>query len=346
MKPQNFLFEGDEESPDSLYSKSEDEKNVQIENDVAPIANTNNIKKKINKTVDQNTITYNKSISDENAELEQNFNKIPSDITQQINELKSMIDARNQQFDAEFDELKRKHQAKLKNIKQNHMTREQAKSNAFDLEYRNIIWTTSLKHLNRGCFTEDLRLLFQQAISDEQYKLEKELIKLKQKNDEEIQNLKENLPKMNLKKKVNRNYINMDIMDPIEMARIIYNNCFSDPDVDDFSDYEVQMIDKLIRKIQRDTMILSNIHISTPHKPLRQKSENVMHEKQEKKQEKRQIRKSSKSPKHQQKDKYISYIESHQEACQSLEKTVKKTDEFIRNLQGNDWFNDMFPHVD
>lgn len=342
MKPQNFLFEGDEESPDYLYSKSEDEKNAPAENDAVQITKTNNMKKRINKMEDNNIISYNKSISDENAEMEQNFPKIPSDISQQISELKSMIDARNLQFDREFNELKRKHQSKLKNIKQAHITREQTKSNAYDLEYRNVIWTTTLKHLNRGCFTEDLRTLFQQAISDEQYKLEKEIINLKQRNDEEIQNLKENLPKMRMKKKINRNYINMDIMDPIEMARIIYNNCFPDPNVDDFSEYELQMIDKLIRKIQRDTMILSNAQIPTPHKPLKQKSENVAYQKQEKK----QIHKRKKSPKTQPKDEYIACIESHQEACQNLEKSVKKADQFIKNLQEKDWFNDMFPHVD
>lgn len=342
MKTHNFLFEGDEESPDYMYSKSEDEKNLPLENDAEPIKKEKSQNLNLNNKRSSNIESQNKSISDENNEIEQNSNKNPPDVSEQIAKLKSMIDSRNQQFEAEFEELKRKHQAKLKSIKQNHITREQTKSNAYDLEYRNLIWTTTLRHLDRGCFTEDLRLLFQQAISNEQYRLEKELIKLKQKNDEEIQIMKDNLPKIQMKKQSKRSYINLDILDPIEMARIIYNNCFPDNDVDDFSDYEIQMIDRFIRKIQKCTMQLTSSQLRPRNKPLRQKPENIIDQRAERK----QSPKNRMSPKHPKKDKYIACIETHQQACQNLEKSVKETDQFIKKLQEQDWFTDIFPHVD
>ncbi|KAK8860932.1 hypothetical protein M9Y10_012624 [Tritrichomonas musculus] len=339
----------DEEEEEEEYEQGEINKIPDIKKNSQPEKNTspkkkNNMQTNVtSKKRNDTKIEPSQSNLSNEIEIDQSLDQVPSDVSAQIAELKSMIDSRNQQFEAEFDELKRSHQAKLKMLKQSHITREQNKSNAFDLEYRNLIWTTTLKHLNRGCFTEDLRLLFQQAISDEQYRLEKEIIKLKQKNDEEIQNLRENLPKTQLRNRTKKTFVNLDIMDPVEMAQIIYNNCFPDPSVDNYYDYEIQMIDKMLRKIQRGSMLLSSFHLNSPKKPLKQKPENINYERREK-----QIvhKKRSPSPKPQQKDKYKLCIESHKEACQRLDKSVKETDKFIKNLQDKDWFNDIFPHVE
>ncbi|OHT14251.1 hypothetical protein TRFO_15407 [Tritrichomonas foetus] len=267
------------------------------------------------------------------------------DIPSQIEEMKFLINSRNKKFEAEFEDLKRKHQEKLTILKQTHITREQSISSSYDLEYRNAVWTTTLQHLNRGCFTEDLGPLFQQTISDEQYKLEKEIIDLKKKNEEEINQIKMTLPKEQPRKQPMKRRINLDIMNPIEMAHIIYNKVLSENEIDGIDPNDGKNLNRILKKLHRETNKLASIHFDPPQ-PTHRKQKRPKLQEIGNKQVPIINSKRKKSPILRENDRYISFIESHQKACNHLQKSVKDTDKFLKNLKDNDWFNDMFPHVE
>ena len=274
-----------------------------------------------------------------------------ADIQSQIDELRFLINSKNQQFEAEFDDLKRKNQEKLTIVKQNHIMREQSLSSSCDLEYRNAVWTTTLKHLNRGCFTEDLGPLFQKAISDEQYKLEKELIELKQKNEEELAQIKATMPKIQtIKQLPKKQRINLDILNPIEMAHIIYNKVISKSEIDDGDIIDGKNLNKIIRKLNKESTLLSNIKNSpSPHQEMttyEMKPKNKRPSYEMKPKRLRSPPKRKRSPRLTKNERCMACIESHQKACHDLQKSMKKTDKFLKELKENDWFNDMFPHVD
>lgn len=260
------------------------------------------------------------------------------DYSEKIDQLRRLIDERNQQFETEFEDLKSKHSEKLAILKQNNLSHEQSLSSSFDLEYRNVIWTTTLHHLKRGCFSENIGLLFQQAVNDEQFQLEKELIELKQKNEEELAYYRSRMPDKRAKRII-RKRRGMNILNPREMANFINNKFISENDIDDFDFNIVSKIDSLISKIQKETNYLTINDFNPSPKKIGFSIQSPLLKV-------KKVPKRSKSPRMIQNEEHRKMLKKHQKACNHLQKSVKKTDKYIKEMQENDWFQDMFPHVE
>lgn len=280
---------------------------------------------------------------------------IPSnpDIISRIQQLKFEINSRKTKFEAEFDDLKRSNQGKFNTIKQNHITKEQTLSNSYDLEYRNLVWSISLKHLQRGCFTENLGPLFQQAINDEEYRLNNKIISLQQECQEDLENYKESLPKNPVKQIQFKRTIDNYFMDPIEMAQFIYSKMYNIPNNNEINERETRRIDEIIEKLRQQINFLSTIQVTEKKTKLPEPMIDYP-------------RKQHQNPRAKKQEKYRETIRSHEKACNQLQKSVnetgrylrriqdnamieneiKETDKFMDDLKQNKWFKDVFPHVD
>lgn len=264
-----------------------------------------------------------------------------ADYSEKIDRLRRLIDDKKQQFETDFEDLKSKHSEKLAILKQNNLSREQSLSSSFDLEYRNVIWATTLHHLKRGCFSENLGLLFQQAVNDEQFQLEKELIEMKQKNEEEIANFRSKMPTERIRRRIRKRRANINILSPREMATMINNNFLSTTDIDDVDFDIANKIEALISKVHKETQYLTLNQYDKKLDPFPKSFDIQTPSPKVKKTPKR-----SKSPRMIQNEKHLQMLKKHKKACNDLQKSVKKTDRYIKEMQENDWFQGMFPHVE
>lgn len=283
-------------------------------------------------------VKKNSKIQKEKEDINFEISEVNSqvDYSDKIDQLRRMIEEENRQFENDFEDLKSKNSEKLAILKQNNLSKEQSLSSSYDLEYRNVIWTTTLHHLKRGCFSDNLGLLFQQAINDEQFQLEKELIELKQKNEEEIDYYRSKMPITGARKS-RKKRININAMSPKEMARIIYDKFYTKLDIEDYDFNVMNKIDSLIRKVQNESQYLASNRFDLKHKPLNLEIPTPKIQKQYKR---------LKSPTMIQNEKNIRTLKKHQKACNNLQKTVKKTDKYIKEMQEKDWFQGIFPHVE
>ena len=269
------------------------------------------------------------------------------DYTQKIEELKEMLEMEASQFEVDLEDLKRKHTEKLSYLKQTNIAKEQAASSAYDLEYRNVIWTTTLKHLNRGCFTENLSALFEEALSEEHYKLEKEIIELNQKNEDELAQYRASIPKLKATKsyRKKRRKPNFDSVSPKEMAKIIYNKFFMEQltESNDPESEANRQIEKMMRKLQKESAYLTSRHFEprviheiehVPSPIYTYNNDNYPS---------RGMK--AQSPFMKANKKAIDVLGEHREITKNLQKSVKVTDKYLKDLQDRQWFRGMFPHV-
>ncbi|OHT08305.1 hypothetical protein TRFO_04918 [Tritrichomonas foetus] len=274
------------------------------------------------------------------------------DYSSKIDQLRSLIEENGRNFDLEFENLKRKQDEKLAILKEKNMSREQTASNSYDMEYRNVIWTSTLKYLKRGCFTENLSPLFEQAISDEQYRLEKEIIELRQKYEDELAQYKATLPRMQARKVYRRKKANFDTMDPKEMAKIIYNQFFLDKILEDPDSEANRQIERLMNRIQKESDLLTSPKVvsrfmtskSSPVK--RKRTQQSDYEYQVVPPRIRPTPNRMKTPVMRENDRAIEMVGLHHKATENLQKSVKKTDKYLKKLHENEWFKGIFPHIE
>ena len=136
----------------------------------------------------------------------------------------------------DIEELKRVQNNHLTLIKQKNITKEQTIKNSLDLKYRNIIWDLTLQHFGKGFCVDDLTLYFQRKLDEEEFKLQKELIKL----EEEFK--KETNYNNNFKEKPLNNF------KPYDIAKIIFNQI--EPSLLDSMNFDSKF-NKLKKKIKK-----------------------------------------------------------------------------------------------
>ena len=338
-KPENIQKKKEKKQPKMDKIQPKINKNDQIQNKYESSENSPNFIISDSNESRSKGKPKSRNYSRDNTESDLEFPEGKSQVNyaEQIEKLERMIDEKNRQFEAEFEDLKSRHSEKLAILKQNNLSKEQSLSNSLDLEYRNVIWTTTLHHLKRGCFSENLGLLFQQAINDEQFQLEKELIELKQKNEEEIDYYRSKMPTEKTRRRIRKKRVNDSSISPKAMASMINNKFLCDIDFDEY-DFEItKKIDILISKIQKETQYLTMCY--TPPSPKQFNMPNPI--------PKMKITpRRSKSPKKDINDRLLKTLKQHKKACNHLQKSVKKTDKYIKDMQENDWFPNMFPHVE
>lgn len=186
-------------------------------------------------------------------------NKRSEDNSEKLEILRNQYDQRLQSMQIEFENMKRRHTEKLTSSKHNNITKEQAYSNGNDLEFRNMIWALTLHHFGKGSFAEDLDPLFQRSLSDEQYKLEKELLTLQQEYDDQISDMQRRQYYRKTKKR------KITLPDPRELAVKLYRNMKGN----DCSDVNNEFIDDLIRHVKKENNKIIDKDIPPRQAPVR-----------------------------------------------------------------------------
>lgn len=258
---------------------------------------------------------------------------------EKIDELRSQIETQANIYQNKLDEIKAKHEEQLTTLRLNNQSKEQSLLNENDLNYRNLLWTVTLKYLGRGCFTEDLEDLFQRSLSDKQYEFEKDLIELKQQNEEELTQFRLSLPAMESLKRKPKKKTSHLIFTPKEMAEIIYNKYFLQIQNADSSSSLDDRINNLIEKLHNESTFLSTIefknllvppYFNIDYSPKRKKS-TILPQK-------------SKYFEQNVRDRKI--IQNHKETFKGFEKTMKSADKYIQRIQMKPVYGEMFPHFD
>ena len=149
----------------------------------------------------------------------------------------------------DIEELKRVQNNHLTLIKQKNITKEQTIKNSLDLKYRNIIWDLTLQHFGKGFCVDDLTLYFQRKLDEEEFKLQKELIKL----EEEFK--KETNYNNNFKEKPLNNF------KPYDIAKIIFNQI--EPSLLDSMNFDSKF-NKLKKKIKKIKNLQINKNFNLP----------------------------------------------------------------------------------
>ena len=255
------------------------------------------------------------------------------DYTEAIDDIREQIDTKAVKFEREFEELKRRHAEQLSLLKHNNVTKEQAAANSYNIEYRNVVWSVTLRHLGKGVFTEDIGPLLEHSLSEQQFRLEKELVELQQTYDDEIAQMRAQLTgKSRKRRRVRRTG---QAMQPEQMARMICDR------LDELEPQEVEddgndvILNQLITMIKKETEEL--IDCRDAFVKLR-KPRVIVHRVQEAEEEELPRRKPRQAE--------PSFLARHKEASNKLVKSMAKADRFLRNLQKQEWFDDLFPHVE
>lgn len=269
----------------------------------------------------------------EESESRDQSNRNNPDYTEAIDELQEQIDARAIKFEREFEELKRRHAEQLSLLKHSNVTREQATANSYDIEYRNVVWSVTLRHLGKGVFAEDIGPLFEHNLSEQQFKLEKELLELQQTYDDELAQMRAQMAgKGRRRRRVRR--IPGTEMQPQQLARMICDRLdeLEPREVeDDSNDVILSQLIKMIKKENEEILDRREAFIKRQRPKIR---------------ERKMYHPPPEPPRARPKNPEPSFLASHKAASNKLVKSMAKADRFLKNLQKQEWFDDLFPHVE
>jgi hypothetical protein len=203
---------------------------------------------------------------------------------------------------------------------------EQLRTNAYNLEYRDLVWGITLKHTGSAMFPEDLESVLQHHLNEEQFRLEKELLALQQRYDDELGQARSAPADIERRPRVSR------VLDPKRMAFVIWQRLqdFDDPEAANSSAAVIDGLIKIVRRERRRLESGRGAAVPSPRKP---------------------------SPKPRpvplplpmppaESEPDIGKIEDHIAARKKLKKSVAKADKFVRELQRQPWFEGMFPHME
>ena len=281
--------------------------------------------------IDGNTRQRNKSEEVEREEPEKRKRK--PDYTEAIDDIREQIDTKAVKFEREFEELKRRHAEQLSLLKHNNVTKEQAAANSYNIEYRNVVWSVTLRHLGKGVFTEDVGPLLEHSLSEQQFRFEKELVELQQTYDDEIAQMRAQLTgKTRKRRRVRRMG---QAMQPEQMARMICDRLdeLEPQEVeDDGNDVILNQLIKMIKKENEELIDRRDAFVK------RRKPRIIARRVQEVEEEE--------PPRRKPRNAEPSFLARHKEASNKLVKSMAKADRFLRNLQKQEWFDDLFPHVE
>ena len=217
-------------------------------------------------------------------------------------------------FERALSNMKLKHMEKLSRLKMRNITEEQSLCRSNNLEYRNTIWEISLKYLGHGLFSEDLQSVFEQALNEEQFRLEKEYIELERRYEEErAHTFTRSIRADSSRHRVSKKNV-PEIIPPKELALIIFNRMQAANQENDLLDQKAggeanKDMAKCVRKGNRKVM-----HESTNYK--NQVTERLQKQKKE-------------SPN----KKIPSTLKRHVQARHRLQKYVAQTDRFVRQIK-------------
>jgi hypothetical protein len=262
-----------------------------------------------------------------------------------LEEIRAVIEEKNLNFEHDLQDLRRRHTEQLSLLKQDHVAQEQAAANSYNLEFRNVIWDLTLKHLGRGMFTEDLGRMLQRNLSEEQFKCEKELLELQQSYDDEIAQMRANAPAIRKKKHRKRERMDpgMLTLNPHQMAEKISEKLkqFAVDEVGEGPEGEA--LDFLLQILKQERENIVGYRLSPTRRPLAIRSTPI----------------AVKRKLPVEKPRVVPYVErvvdpmaprtglrKHVAARAKLKKSVAKADRFMHNLRGQEWFGDLFPHVE
>jgi hypothetical protein len=251
-----------------------------------------------------------------------------------------MIEEKNRNFERELEDLRRRHAEQLSLMKQNHVAQEQTAVNSYNLEYRNIVWDLTLKHLGKGLFTEDLGRMLQRNLSEEQFKCEKELLELQQSCDDEIVQMRASASPGNRKRRKKRPKRDPGMMtlNPTELARKVSEK-MRDFQADDMGEGpEGEALDFLLQILRQERENLASYSRPGPiRRPGLSYHPTVSAQRKPRTTPFVIDRGEPMTPR--------TGLKKHVAARTKLKKSVAKVDRFIHDLQGKEWFGDLFPHV-
>lgn len=258
------------------------------------------------------------------------------DFQEAIDEIREQMDLKARKFEHELEDLKRQHAEQLSIIKQTNIAKEQSAANAYNLEYRNSIWSVTLKHLGKGVFTDEIAPLLEHNLGEEQFKLEKELLELQQRYDDELAQAKMN-PVVRKRRHHKRKSSSTVPISPQQLAQLIVDRIDQPPRKQVEKDPNDVIVDKMIQVVRsesealidRQQVINHRRAAVVPHRPISQRKE----------QPKRTTHRRE-NPMDQ------SCIVENIDARKKMKKRLMDTDKFLRDLHKQEWFDDIFPHVE
>jgi hypothetical protein len=249
------------------------------------------------------------------------------DSEEALDDLRDRLADNYGRFQQDLEDLKHEHSEKLAMLKHNNLAKEQAQTNSYNTKYQNRVWSVTLKHIGCGMFTEDLEKVLQHQLSEEQFKFDKEIIRLQQQFEDELVQLRQDRP-AHVRGRLRRRRRLVRTIDPKQMASII---CQRIADADDTftGDSSTDFIDGLIMILRKQSRHLPRRRpVSPPHRlpPPRQPP-------------------PPPPPRKEEAD-GTAKLQKHIQARKKLEKTVVRADRFVQDLHEQRWFQEIFPHIE
>lgn len=196
------------------------------------------------------------------ASNESSENFVEEEVDEDSDKQKRQSSSNKQLTSREINEIKSMHTQKLFALKQQNLAKEQALASSNDLKYRDYLWDITCKYFNKGCFADNLEPHFEKKLSEEEYKLKKEIIALQEQQKEELR-----ISKENMKDAQTRNEPAVELLEPQALAQILYDSIY-DCDVFRESADINKLIDQILQKFENNIPSIGSSDFSESSIPI------------------------------------------------------------------------------